>query len=113
VWDCCDDIEPALSASHALMDDRIDAWAACITLDGHDLADRLWEKAAELDDAMQQERALYTCVAESGKLALWRSAIVPERADPLPWFLDGSLEREAMENRVWADHVVQGALHRQ
>ncbi len=114
VWDNCLEIDEALSASHAVIEERLDAWAALVALEEadapEDLLTRAWDEVAEIDGVMQDDIALFACVADTGELALWRAALAAEHADPPPWFLSGVIEAESAEARAAADAAVARAI---
>lgn len=118
VWDQCDDIEEALSASHALLSDRFHCHAAltALTRDAGPSAElseavRQFEQdVTSLDDEMEARRELFHEAALAGTTAAWREALADEYRAELPWWLSPELEEEARMGREWADETAERVL---
>jgi len=133
--------EEAEDAAAGLVHTRMDSWAAMLQLDEVALetsgdpavAAELDRAVDEFDVALDQfDRALFARQPELGTLtgtnlfANLRSMLAPAHRDPLPWWLDGRLEDDAIDvlvdqlmfvrptgGAVLPDQPTFGALRRQ
>lgn len=57
--------------------------------------DRLGNALADLDDRLREAKGILSVAAGTRLLSNWREALAPPYRGILPWWLDGTLEREA------------------
>jgi hypothetical protein len=124
-WSRCDDPEEAEALCVRQLERRMDAWASYIVLDAvylECLEDRderehlvtaavneLVDRLSAFDRALQGEMELLSLVCNSTLLDSWRHSLAPPFRDPLPWWLDGRLERAAKEAQERALASLPGA----
>jgi hypothetical protein len=122
VWDQCDDIEEALSASHALLSDRFHCHAAELALNdalahagphARELSaavKQFTDDVLALDGEMSANRELFHEEALAGTPAQFREGLADEFRASLPWWLSPELEDEARLGHDWADEAVERAI---
>lgn len=110
-WDAAETPDEKHHILATLLQSRMDAWAALIAieeaclvaithasphaqslLDAEELAAARIE---QFDDLLYQERSLLSAILDTNLIRNWRSAMNNLYRDNLPWWLDGTLERQA------------------
>ncbi len=112
-WADCDNPLEGEELCLGLFENRMDAWACYVAIDEayldclqdrderaslfSALVNELLEQMNGFDRALQGESELLSLTAGSGLLDSWRQHLAGEFREPLPWWLDGRLERLAMQ----------------
>jgi len=134
-WDQATDQVEEHDLVCGLLEARMDAWAALLAVEEASLAaqedgeianaseqerkrfgeavEAMIDALADFDNALEDEKGLLSVAADTNILDNWRASLAPEHSQPLPWWLDGTLEEEGdrayKEVLEWMSHVEQRA----